>query len=151
MKLYRFNYIFGLFKFLILIANFISFSLLDILMKITCFNNIFPFIYNFIISIYYYLCLLLLGIYNIQYKFKKHLKNRKPNIILSSQSSFIDWLILAINYSPKFLYIAKSKDNKNDAYIELSFFSVFFYGIGIKFPKFNKKNKYFDLINYLNK
>ena len=120
-------------------------------MKIICLNHIFPSIYNFILSIFYYLSLPLLGIYSIPYKFKKHLKNRKPNIILSSQSSFIDWLILAVNYSPKFLYMAKSKDNKSDGYIELSFLSAFFYGIGIKFPKYNKKNKYFDLDNYLNK
>lgn len=87
------------------------------------------------------------------YKYKKFLKNKRPDIIISSQSSIIDWLVLSLNYSPKFLYIAKSKDNRNDAFIELSFFSSFFYGIGIKFPKFisTDKNKYFDLNNYLDK
>ena len=87
------------------------------------------------------------------YKYKKHLKGKRPNIIISSQSSILDWLILSLNYSPKFLYIAKSKDSKNDAFIELSFFSAFFYGIGIKFPKYISvnKTKYFDLENYLDK
>lgn len=122
-------------------------------MRITCLKFILPFLYNIIILIYYRLSLILLGVYKIPYKYKNHLKNKIPNIIISSQSSLIDWLVLAYNYSPKFLYIAKSKDNKNDSFIELSFFSIFFYGSGIKFPKYsaNKKNKYFDLQNYLDK
>ena len=122
-------------------------------MTITLIKYILPFIYNLITLFYYRLSLILLGVYNIPYKFKKHLKNKNPNIIISSQSSIIDWLVLGFNYNPKFLYIAKSKDNKNDAYVELSFFSLLFYGSGIKFPKYlsSKKNKYFDLNNYLDK
>ena len=118
-------------------------------MRITCIKYILPFLYNLLISFYYRISLFLIGVYNIQYKFKKHLKNKNPNIIISSQSSLIDWLVLAYNYSPKFLYIAKSKDNNTDAYIEISFFSFLFYGAGIKFPKYNKNKKYFDLNNYL--
>jgi hypothetical protein len=120
-------------------------------MRITFIKTIFPFIYNLITKIYYLLSLILLGVYNIPYKFKRHIKNKNPNIIISSQSSIIDWLVLAYNYNPIFLYIAKSKDNKNDAYMQISFFSFLFYGSGIKFPKYipTKKNKYFDLNNYL--
>jgi hypothetical protein len=109
--------------------------------------------YNLLVKLCSRILLLLLGVYNIPYKFKKHLKNRNPNVIISSQSSIIDWLVLAYNYSPKFLYIAKSKDSKDDAYIELSFFSILFYGSGIKFPKCTAKDKskYFNLNNYLDK
>ena len=112
-----------------------------------------PFLYNLIIKIGSRILLILLGVYNIPYKFKKHYKNKNPNIIISSQSSIIDWLVLAYNYTPKFLYIAKSKDNKDDAYVELSFFSILFYGSGIQFPKcvVKEKNKYFNLNNYLDK
>lgn len=120
-------------------------------MRIICIHKILPFFYNFITSIYYHFSLILLGVYTTPYKFKKQSKNKNPNIILSSQSSIIDWLILAKNYSPKFLYIAKSKNNENDLFFELSFFTSFFYGIGIKFPKNNskEKNKYFNLNKYL--
>ena len=153
MKNYRFNYLFGLIKFLIFIIVFFLFAIIEFSMRITCLKFILPFLYNLIITIYYSFSLLLLGVYKIPYKYKNHLKNKSPNIIISSQSSLIDWLVLAYNYSPKFLYIAKSKDDKNDAFIEISFFSMLFYGSGIKFPKYspNNKNKYFDLQNYLNK
>ena len=122
-------------------------------MRLICIDNIIPFLYNFITSIYYHFSLILLGVYTTPYKYKKHSKNITPSIIISSQSSIIDWLILAKNYSPKFLYIAKSKDNAKDAFFELSFFTAFFYGIGIKFPKnnSNETNKYFNLNNYLEK
>ena len=93
--------------------------------------------------------MILLGVYSIPYKFKK--QNKNPNIILSSQSSLIDWLILVYNYNPKILYIAKSKDNQQDAFIELSYLSIFSYGLGIKFNKFNPKKKYFDFNKYLDK
>ena len=120
-------------------------------MRIICIHKILPFLYNFITSIYYHFSLILLGVYTTPYKFKKQSKNKNPNIILSSQNSIIDWLILAKNYSPKFLYIAKSKNNENDLFFELSFFTFFFYAIGIKFPKNNskEKNKYFNLNKYL--
>ena len=91
--------------------------------------------------------MILLGVYSIPYKFKK--QNKNPNIILSSQSSLIDWLILVYNYNPRILYIAKSKDNQQDAFIELSYLSIFSYGLGIKFNKFNPKKKYFDFNKYL--
>lgn len=120
-------------------------------MTITLIKYILPFLNNFLILLYYRISLILIGVYNIPYKYKKHLKNKNPNIIISSQSSLIDWLILGYNYSPKFLYISKSKDNKNDAYIELSFFNFLFYGAGLKFPKYSNKKKYFDLNNYLDK
>ena len=138
-----------MFKFLIFIIIFFIFFHLEILLRITYIKYIIPFLYNIFISLYYRISLLLIGVYNIPYKFKKHLKNKNPNIIISSQSSIIDWLVLAYNYSPTFLYIAKSKDNKNDSYIELSFLNILFYGSGIKFPKYNKNKKYFDLNNYL--
>ena len=149
--IYSFNYIFGFIKFNTYIFLFIYFSIIVFILRITFIATIFPFIYNIVTSTYYRLSLILLGVYNIPYKFKRHIKNKNPNIIISSQSSIIDWLVLAYNYNPIFLYIAKSKDSKNDAYIQLSFFSFLFYGSGNKFPKYisSKKNKYFDLNNYL--
>ena len=94
---------------------------------------------------------MLLGVYSFNYKYRKIKKNQEPNIIFSSQSSLIDWLILAYNYTPKFLYIAKSEDNNNDAFIELPTLNILFYGAGIKFPKKIKNATYFDIDNYLAK
>ena len=76
-------------------------------------------------------------------------KNRIPNIIFSSQSTIIDWLLLLKNYSPKFLYIVKSNDNKNDYFIELSYINILFYGIGIKFLSPSKNDKKFNIENYI--
>ena len=151
--IFSLNYLFGFIKFIIFITNFIVFSIFELSMRLICIHNIIPFLYDFIISIYYGFSLMLLGVYTTPYKYKKHSKNVNPNIVISSQSSIIDWLILAKNYSPKFLYIAKSKNNASDAFFELSFFTAFFYGIGIKFPKNNSNdtNKYFNLKNYLDK
>ena len=116
-------------------------------MRILFIPNCFPFIYNLIIKIYVRIFLFLLGVYCIPYKIRRQKKN--PNIIISSQSSLIDWLILVYNYNPKILYIAKSDNNEQDAFIELSYISLFFYGVGIKFNKFNAKKKYFDINKYL--
>lgn len=116
-------------------------------MRILFIPNYFPFIYNLIIKIYARIFLFLLGVYCIPYKIRRQKKN--PNIIISSQSSLIDWLILVYNYNPKILYIAKSDNNEQDAFIELSYISLFFYGVGIKFNKFNPKKKYFDINRYL--
>ena len=122
-------------------------SIIELLLRIFCIHHCFPFFYNIIIYFYSRILLLLLGVYFIPYKFKKQKKN--PNIIISSQSSLIDWLILVYNYNPKILYIAKSKNNQEDAFIELSYLSIFLYGAGIKFNKFNPKKKYFDINKYL--
>ena len=122
-------------------------ALNEFLLRIVCIHHILPFFYNFIVYYYVRLLLFLMGVYFIPYKFKK--QNKKPNIIISSQSSLIDWLILVYNYNPKILYIAKSKDNQHDAFIELSYINLFFYGAGIKFIKFDSKKKYFDINKYL--
>ena len=58
------------------------------------------------------LMLFTLGIYNLNYKHKKN-SNKGPNIILSSQSSVIDWIYLYYLYAPKFLWIVKSENSKN--------------------------------------
>ena len=76
-------------------------------------------------------------------------KIRIPNIIFSSQSTIIDWLLLLKNYSPKFLYIVKSNDNKNDYFIELSYINILFYGLGIKFLSYSKNDKKFNIENYI--
>ena len=149
--LYRFHYLIGLIKFFIFIFLLFSSSIIELLLRIFCIPYCFPFLYNIIISLFVRIFLFLLGVYTIPYKFKKHNKNRNPNIIISSQSSLIDWLILLYNYNPKILYIAKSQNNQEDAFIELSYFSIFFYGAGIKFIKFNPKKKYFDINKYLEK
>ena len=122
-------------------------SIIELLLRIFFIHYCFPLFYNFIIYLYARIFLILLGVYTIPYKFKKQKKN--PNIIISSQSSLIDWLVLVYNYNPKILYIAKSKDNQEDAFIELSYLNIFSYGLGIKFNKYNPKKKYFDIKKYL--
>ena len=122
-----------------------------LILKITLISTFLPFIRKIVIKLYTRILLTLLGIYSFNYKYRKIKKNQEPNIILSSQSSLIDWLILAYNYTPKFLYIAKSEDNSNDAFIELSTLNILFYGAGIKFPKKIKNGSYFDLDNYFSK
>ena len=122
---------------------------MELLLRIFFIPHCFPFLYNFIICLFARIFLILLGVFSIPYKFKKQSK-KNPNIIISTQSSLIDWLVLVYNYNPKILYIAKSKDNKQDGFIELSYLSIFSYGLGIKFNRFNPKKKYFDINKYLN-
>ena len=120
---------------------------MELLLRIFFIPHCFPFLYNFIICLFARIFLILLGVFSIPYKFKKQSK-KNPNIIISTQSSLIDWLVLVYNYNPKILYIAKSKDNKQDGFIELSYQSIFSYGLGIKFNRFNPKKKYFDINKY---
>ena len=120
---------------------------MELLLRIFFIPHCFPFLYNFIICLFARIFLILLGVFSIPYKFKKQSK-KNPNIIISTQSSLIDWLVLVYNYNPKILYIAKSKDNKQDGFIELSYLSIFSYGLGIKFNRFNPKKKYFDINKY---
>ena len=75
--------------------------------------------------------LALLGVYEINYKYKRQDSKRHPNIIISSQSTIIDWLVLMYNYSPKFLVIAKSENNDKDYFIELSYFMILSYSMGL--------------------
>ena len=56
--------------------------------------------------------LFFLGVYSLNYKYRKH-SNKKPDIIINSQSSVIDWVYLIYLYAPKFLWIVKSLDSKN--------------------------------------
>ena len=149
MFFYRFHYLFGTLKFFAFIFMIIYSSITELLLRTFCIPYCFPFLYNFIISLYSRIFLILIGVYTIPYKFKK--QSKKPDIILSSQSSLIDWLILVYNYNPRILYIAKSSNNQQDAFFELSYISIFFYGAGIKFIKYNPKKKYFDFNNYLDK
>ncbi len=58
------------------------------------------------------LMLYFLGVFNINYKHRK-ISNRNPDVILSSQSSIIDWVYLYYSYAPKFLWIVKSDDSKS--------------------------------------
>ena len=55
------------------------------------------------------------------------------------------------NYSPKFLAIVKSDDNKSDYFTEIPFFSLISYSIGIKLPLSKEKLPKFDLENYIEK
>ena len=60
--------------------------------------------------------LALLGVYRFTYKFKKWNEKNPPKIIISNQSSIIEWLSLMYFYSPKFLWLAKSQDGSNVKY-----------------------------------
>lgn len=66
---------------------------------------------TYISSVIGRLMLYLLGVFNLNYKHRK-ISNRNPDIILSSQSSIIDWIYLYYSYAPKFLWIVKSEDSK---------------------------------------
>lgn len=72
-----------------------------------------------------------------------------PNIIFSSQSSVIDWLVLIKNYSPKFLWIVKSEDSKSDYFIELSYFDVISYSLGLQFPIAKSNENPFEVAKYI--
>lgn len=76
---------------------------------------------------------------------------RIPNIIFSSQSTVIDWLMLIHNYAPKFLAIAKSENSKSDFFFELSSMEIFQYSLGLKFPtvKDIKQKRKFDIEKHL--
>jgi len=56
--------------------------------------------------------LYLLGVLNINYKHRKT-STKNPDLILSSQSSVIDWVYLYYFYAPKFLWIVKSENSQN--------------------------------------
>lgn len=102
-----------------------------------------------IVTFHSKILLMLLGVFSYKYKFKKQNFKREPNLIFSTQSSIIDWLILMNNYCPKFLYIVKSNDNKNDYFIEISYFEVFSIGSGNKFLSKEKYKNKFNIENYL--
>ena len=96
----------------------------------------------FFSKIFSSILLILVGVYSTPYKFKRIDKKKQPNIIITSQSTFIDWFVLMNNYCPKFLAIVKSKDNKSDYFIELSYCDLIFYALGLPFPQVTDKNKY---------
>jgi hypothetical protein len=54
------------------------------------------------------------------------------------------------NYSPKFLWTVKSSDSKSDIFIELSYFDILIFGMGLKFLSTDtKKYKAFNVENYI--
>jgi hypothetical protein len=54
------------------------------------------------------------------------------------------------NYCPKFLWIVKSSDDKGDILIELSYYDVLRYGMGLQFLKTeNGGYTAFDLEKYV--
>ena len=81
------------------------------------------------------------------------MNNRIPNIVFSSQSTVIDWLILIHNYTPRFIFIAKSEDNKSDFFFELSAFEVMKYSLGLRFPTIKNvsKKRKFEIEKYIEK
>lgn len=100
-------------------------------------------------KIYCTILLYLLGVFQFNYKFKGNQKY-SPRVIISNQSSIIEWLSLMHTYSPKFLWLAKSSDHKSDYLYELNSYNVLFYGIGLKFINAGEK-KYtpFNLDQYI--
>ena len=121
--------------------------MIRLILKILLVPVLFPSLMKLYYKVYSLALLSILGVYSFPYKFKVHNKmDKKPKIILSSQSSIIEWLVLMYNYQPKFLYIRKSLTNKSDYFMELSFLNIIFYGIGNKFPK---EGKLFDFEYFL--
>jgi hypothetical protein len=53
------------------------------------------------------------------------------------------------NYIPKFLYIVKSENNKEDYFVEISYLDVFSIGSGNKFLSKQKYKKKFDIEKYI--
>ncbi len=129
------------------------FIILQLLRNILIINNLKRTFEVILSKIFGRIFLILLGVYKLDYKYKKQKDNRSPNIIFSSQSSIIDWMVLMYNYSPKFLWIVKSDDNKDvklvynykDIFIELSYLDVFIFGCGLKF--LSTKTKRFTEFN----
>lgn len=98
---------FGCFLFLAIID-----LILNILKSFVFVKKLKRTISTYIASITGRLMLYFLGVFNIYYKHRK-ISNKNPDIILSSQSSIIDWIYLYYSYAPKFLWIVKSEDSKN--------------------------------------
>ena len=53
------------------------------------------------------------------------------------------------NYSPKFLVIAKSENNDQDYFIELSYYQIFFFSLGNRFPVASEDGVKFDFEKYI--
>jgi hypothetical protein len=59
-------------------------------------------------------------------------------------------MILMYNYCPKFLWIVKSEDDTKDIFIELTYFDVLFFGMGLKFlSKGTKSYSEFNFEKYI--
>ncbi len=109
--IYFFQFILGFCAFLIFISLSFLNLLLNLIQKIIFLPNLKRKFAVFKSSLLGRSMLFTLGIFNLNYKHKKN-SNKIPNIILSSQSSVIDWIYLYYLYAPKFLWIIKSEDSK---------------------------------------
>ncbi len=106
--------------FIILYVNFICGHILKYMLIVPSFIRYSEvFINKFFTTIF----LALLGVYRFNYKFKKWNEKNPPKIIISNQSSIIEWLSLMYCYSPKFLWLAKSQDGSN---VNIRFYSGLF-------------------------
>ena len=101
----------GLIKFPLFIFMYVNFICSHILKYLVIVPSIIRFVEIAINKSFGFFFLSLLGVYQFNYKFKKWNNNSSPNIIISNQSSIIEWLSLMYLYSPKFLWTAKSSDH----------------------------------------
>ena len=141
----------GTVKFLSFIIFYVWFVLLKFLLSLPVINFVLMPLDYIIVKLYTRILLACLGVYFISYKYKKHAYKTRPNLIISSQSSLIDWLVLLYNYNMQFLCIKKSDNDLNDSLLKISAFSWFFYAAGIRFPKVDKKDKGTVILDVINK
>jgi len=86
---------------------------------------------------------------------KSTVKINSSFLIIATQSSIIDWLVLLYKYSPSFLWQVKSQKDDKDFWYELSYFQVLTYGLGLTFINFetcpiNIRRKKFFMKDYFN-
>ena len=85
---------------------------LNLLKKLILVKKLRRIISTYLASIIGRLMLYFLGVFIINYKHRK-ISDKNPDIILSSQSSIIDWVYLYYSYAPKFLWTVKSDNDKS--------------------------------------
>lgn len=150
----------GIIKFIVFIGCYLQFSLNQFLRHVFIIRQIKRILEVLFAKVYGFILLILLGVFKFTpMKGNKEINVKtKKTVILSSQSNVIDWISLMYIYVPKFLVIVKDNDQENkikkDLLIELNYFEVLKYALGINIAKFDNADEkktltssynYFDL------
>jgi len=154
--IYIFQFILGIFKTISFIMLSIVFLILQFLKHIFIFSIIKRPIEILINKLYGFFALILLGVWTFKnMNPKSTVKINSSFLIIATQSSIIDWLVLLYKYSPSFLWQVKSQKDDKDFWYELSYFQVLTYGLGLTFINFetcpiNIRRKKFFMKDYFN-
>ena len=137
----------GVVKFAIFAILFIIYFVLQTLLSLLGLTSL-------IDTVFSYTFLVLFGVYSFEKdnqtvstekQIRREINNSKSTIVLSSQSTIIDWFVLIYKYSPIFLQIVKNTQGKDDLLVKLSYADLISYASGIKIPYYStdeEANKY---------